>query len=114
MGQVVLASQDMLSRMNVGDFVSVGGSVVSPGWLYADTLDVSPTPYVPGATEVFVTGLLSSVDTMTGTAQIGGLTIDYTPSLADGAAPSGMMWGFAGVRPTLDGVMLSDQSIELR
>ncbi len=114
MGQVVLASQDMLAGMTVGDFVSVEGSVVSPGWLYADTLDVSSTPYVAGATEVFVTGMLSSVDRIAGTAQIGGLTIDYTPSLSGGEAPSGTMWSFTGIRPTADGAMLSDRSIVRR
>ena len=106
-----MASQSMLAGMNVGDFVSVEGSVVSPGWLYADTLDVSATPYVPGATQVFVSGMLSSVDRMAGTARIGGLTIDYTQSLAGGETPSGMMWSFAGIRPTSDGAMLSDRSI---
>ena len=114
MGQIVLASQDMLAGMNVGDFVTVEGSVVSPGWLYADTLDVAGTPYVPGATEVLVTGMMSSIDRLAGTAQIGGLTIDYTPSLAGGEAPSGAMWSFTGIRPTADGAMLSDRSIEHR
>ncbi|MDJ0710124.1 MAG: hypothetical protein QNJ14_07030 [Woeseiaceae bacterium] len=114
MGQVVLASQDMLAGMSVGDFVSVEGSVVSPGWLYADTLDVSSTPYVPGATQVFVTGMLSSVDKLAGTAEIGGLIIDFTPSLSGGETPSGTMWSFAGIRPTADGAMLSDRSIGIR
>jgi hypothetical protein len=88
MGQVVMASQNMLSEMKVGDFVT----------------------YVPGATEVFVTGLLSSVDYFTGTARMGGLTIDYTSGLGDGAAPTSAMWSFSGIRPGVDGVMVSDQS----
>jgi hypothetical protein len=41
MGQVVMASQSMLSTMRVGDFVEVGGSVISSGWYYADTVSVS-------------------------------------------------------------------------
>jgi hypothetical protein len=111
MGQVVMASQGMLADMHVGDFVSVAGSVVSPGWLYADDVSISTDLYVPGASEVFVTGLLSSVDLAHGTAQIGGLTIDYTSSLSSVDAPSGAMWSFAGTRPLAQGVMLSDRSV---
>ena len=110
MGQIVMASQSMLAGMTVGDYVSVAGSVVSPGWLYADELSVSAERYVPGATEVFVTGLLSSVDLARGTAEMGGLTIDYTPSLSRGFAPSSALWSFAGTMPARNGVMLSDRT----
>ena len=110
MGQVVMASQTMLAGMRVGDYVSVSGSVVSSGWLYADSVSVSADRYVPGATEVFVTGLLSSVNREMGTARIGGLTIDYTASLGSSSAPSGAIWSFSGIRPAQRGVMLSDRS----
>jgi hypothetical protein len=114
MGQIVMASRDALARMSVGDFVSVQGSVVGPGWLYADDVSVSNTLYVPGATEVFVTGMLSSVDRAAGTARMGGLTIDYTSSLGAGSAPSEMMWSFSGTRPASSGVMISDRTGGLR
>jgi hypothetical protein len=94
----------------VGDFVSVAGSVVAPGWLYADDVSVSTELYVPGATEVLVTGWMSSVDSAQGTAQIGSLTIDYTSSLGSADAPSGAIWSFAGIRPVAQGIMLSDRS----
>jgi len=100
----------MLASMRVGDFVSVSGSVVSQGWLYADEVSVSTERYVPGATEVFVTGLLTSVDRKSGTAQVGGLTIDFTASLGNSSAPSGAIWSFKGIRPAQRGVMLSDRS----
>jgi hypothetical protein len=100
----------MLRNMHVGDLVSVQGSVVSPGWLYADDVAVSALPYVPGATEVFVTGLLTSVDASMGTAQMGGLTIDYTSSLGASGLPAAALWSFAGIRPTVDGAMISDRS----
>ena len=114
MGQVVMASKDMLIAMRVGDFVTVDGSVVSPGWLYADAIAVSDITYVPGATKVFVSGMLSEIDVSTGTARLGDLTIDYTASLAIGRAPSGSMWAFAGTRPQSDGVLMSDQSGAVR
>jgi len=110
MGQVVMASQTMLSGMRVGDYVTVSGSIASPGWLYADGVSVSTDSYVPGATEVFVTGLLSSVDLARGTAKIGSLTIDYTSSLGSASAPSGAIWSFKGIRPADRGVMLSDRA----
>jgi PIN domain nuclease of toxin-antitoxin system len=114
MGQVVMASKDMLIAMRVGDFVTVNGSVVSPGWLYADAIAVSDIAYVPGATKVFVSGMLSEIDVSTGTARLGDLTIDYTASLAIGRAPSGSMWAFAGTRPQSGGVLMSDQSGAVR
>jgi hypothetical protein len=110
MGQVVMASQDMLVGMRVGDFVQVEGSVISSGWYYADTVDVSDQLYVPGSTEVFVSGVISSMNPMNGTAQMGGLTIDYTPSLGGSNAPSGDMWSFRGTRPSRGGMMISDRS----
>jgi len=96
--------------MRVGDFVSVQGSVVASGWLYADGLSVSTEAYVPGATEVFVTGMLSSVDSANGLALVGGLTIDYTASLGSGQVPNGVLWSFVGTRPTTKGIMVSDRT----
>ena len=110
MGQIVMASQSMLSTLKVGEFVSVRGSVVAAGWLYADDISVSSERYIPGSTRVFVSGLLNSVNTRNGTAQMGGLTIDYTPSLGAGRAPAGALWGFHGIIPQLRGVMISEGS----
>ncbi len=114
MGQVVMASQNMLATLSVGDYVSVGGSVIASGWLYADDVVVSNQRYVPGSTEVFVSGMLSSINQMNGTAQMGDLTIDYTSSLGNAAAPSSIMWSFAGTRSGRGGVMTSDRSANAR
>ena len=105
-----MASQDMLSSMRVGDFVTVGGTAISSGWYYADTVSVSDQSYVPGATGVFISGLMSSVDFMNGTAQMGDLTIDYTASLGSSEAPSGDTWSFHGTRPSLRGSMISTRT----
>jgi hypothetical protein len=104
----------MLSAMRVGDFVTVDGSVVSPGWLYADAISVSDKSYVPGATKVFVSGMLTAIDVVNGTARMGGLTIDYTATLGNGRAPSGSIWSFEGTRPQSGGVMVSDRSGSIR
>ena len=108
MGQVVMASQDMLAGMRVGDLVSVEGTVVASGWLYADGVSQSNQRYVAGATEVFVTGMLNSINRGDGTARMGGLTIDYTSSLGRTTAPQGAMWSFRGTVPTAQGVMLAN------
>jgi hypothetical protein len=69
--------------------------------------------YVPGATEVFVTGIPSSVDFGRGTARIGELEIDYTPSLGGrrfggiGAAIT-----VIGTQPALGGSMLGHRVID--
>ena len=110
MGQVVMASQGMLADLQVGAFVAVEGTVISSGWYFADAVNVSDQMYIPGATEVFVSGMISSVNQMNGTAQMGGLTIDYTPSLGGSSAPSGEMWSFRGTRPSQGGMMISDRS----
>ena len=111
MGQIVMASQSMLSGMRVGDFVTVEGSVIASGWLYADKITVSADRYVPGSTEVFVSGMLSSINLLKGTARMGGLTIDYTASLGSSTAPTGLMWSFRGTQPGMQGVMISDWSV---
>jgi hypothetical protein len=110
MGQIVMASQDMLIELQVGDYVTVEGTVISSGWYYADAVDVSDQLYVPGSTEVFVSGVISSVNSMNGTAQMGDLTIDYTPSLGSSNAPSGTAWSFRGTRPSQGGMMISDRT----
>ena len=115
MGQVVLASQSMLASLQVGDFVEVGGSVVSSGWYYADVVNVTGVSYVPGSTEVFVAGMLSSIDSRHGTAQMGDLVIDYTSSLGGAEAPSGDMWSFHGTLPNHRGdVMISSRTAAIK
>ena len=60
------------------------------------------------------TMFLTSVDSAAGTAQMGGLTIDYTSSLGNSDGPAASMWSFAGIRPANDGVMISDWTIDAR
>ena len=102
-----MASDEMLNNLRVGDFVTVAGSIVSEGWLYADALAVTGIDYVAGATEVFVAGMLTEVNEASGQAQLGELTIDYTPSLAVASAPSNATWSFRGTLPAMDGPMVS-------
>jgi len=109
-----MASQGMLSGMQVGDFVAVQGTVISSGWYFADDISVSNQRYVPGSTEVFISGMMSSINLRDGTAQVGSLTIDYTSSLGSSEAPSGAMWSFSGTRPSAGGAMVSTKTQGVR
>ena len=98
----------MLSKLRIGDYVSVNGSVISSGWLYADEVSVFAESYVPGASTVFITGIPSAIDLSTGRVQIGGLTIDYTPALSSGDLGIGLEMSFRGIQPVRSGLLISD------
>ena len=108
MGQIILASQSMLGSMRIGDYVSVNGTVISSGWLYADDVSVLGESYVPGASAVCVTGIPSAIDLSTGRVQIGGQTIDYTPVLSSGDLVVGFEMSFCGIQPVTRGLLISD------
>ncbi|MGB5411060.1 MAG: hypothetical protein WBN09_06000, partial [Woeseiaceae bacterium] len=108
MGQFVLASSVDLATLSVGDYVAVEGSVVSSGWLYADSLEVSSQPYAAGSDPVFVTGIPSSIDIDLGIARIGNLDVDYTPALSGFNHPQGNILAFGGIQPISKGLVISD------
>ena len=110
LGQTVISSRSTLGRLQVGKYVFVEGTVVSSGWLYADRLHVSDRDYVPGSDKVLVTGLPSIIDGTTGTAEMGSLIIDYTASMSDGSLNTGTIWQFVGIRPSSNGVLISDKA----
>ncbi|MEM1176388.1 MAG: hypothetical protein AAGI27_16455, partial [Pseudomonadota bacterium] len=107
MGQTVVASTTMLRGLNEGDYVSVNGSVMGAGWLYADTVAISDERYVPGASPVVVTGMMSEVNEDLGSALIGGLTVDFTSATSSGVLPRGNLFVFSGIQPVQEGVLLS-------
>ena len=109
MGQTVVASTTMLRGLSEGDYVSVNGSVMGAGWLYADGVSVSEEMYVPGASPVVVTGIMSSLDEDLGSVTVGGLTVDYTPAMGNGILPRGNLFVFSGIQPVQEGVLLSTE-----
>jgi hypothetical protein len=113
MGQTVLFG-DSVGALQVGNFVTVSGAISGAGLITATEVAISPKGYVPGATEVFVTGIPSSVDFGLGTAQIGELTVDYTPSLGgSGFGGIGAAVTVIGTQPALNGTMLGDRVIDM-
>jgi len=99
--------------LQVGDYVTVTGFIVRAGVISAESVDVSASAYVPGASQVFVTGIPSSIDYKFGTARIGELTVDYTPSLSGNRFGGiGAAITVIGTQPALGGVMLGDRVID--
>ena len=112
-GQTVSFSSDDLDGLRVGRFVTVFGSIAGAGRIDATGIDMSPEMYVPGSTEIFVTGIPSSVNFARGTALIGELEVDYTPSLGgSGFGGIGAAITVIGTQPAFGGAMLGDSVID--
>jgi hypothetical protein len=113
-GQTVTFAGDRFVSLRVGDFVNVFGSISGAGTIEASDVGISSDLYVPGATEVSVTGIPSSVDFLNGTARIGGLTVDYTPSLGGSDFGGiGAAITVIGTQPALGGAMLGESVIDM-
>jgi hypothetical protein len=112
-GQSVSFARDGVAGMQVGDYVMVYGSLAGSGSVDATAVELSPMMYVPGVSEVFVTGIPSSVDYTLGTVRIGELNVDYTPSLG-GNTFDGMGAAITvfGTQPALGGTMLGDSVVD--
>ena len=86
---------------------------MSAGVIHAESVNISASRYIPGASEVFVTGIPSSINYNLGTAKIGELTVDYTPSLGgEGFGGIGAAITVIGTQPALGGVMLGNRVID--
>jgi hypothetical protein len=112
-GQTVSFPREGLGALRVGGFVTVYGSIAGAGRIDATGVDISSEMYVPGATEVFVTGIPSSVNFARGTARIGSLDVDYTPSLGGSRFGGiGAAITVIGTQPAFGGAMLGDSVID--
>src|SRR5262245_26158809 len=69
------------------------------------TVNVLPERNVPGATQVYVTGVVSSVS-LTGKVKIGSLTIDTTP-IVGASLKAGDTAEFLGTQPVPNGVFVA-------
>ncbi len=65
------------------EIVAISGTLVATGKYKAASVALlsSVTQYVPGATSLFITGRINSIDYAMGTLKIGSLTVDYTAAL---------------------------------
>ncbi len=112
-GQTVSFARESLGGLQVGGFVTVYGSISGAGRITATSVDISAEMYVPGATEVLVTGIPSSVNFARGTALIGELEVDYTPSLSGSRFGGiGAAITVIGTQPAFGGAMLGDSVVD--
>jgi hypothetical protein len=113
LGQRVFVPGDAYSGLQLGDYVMVSGRVTGAGTIEADTVIQTGQRYVPGASEVFVTGIPTSVDSRFGTAKIGELKVDYTSSLAGSDFEGiGAAITVIGTQPALGGVMIGNRVLD--
>ncbi|MGI9273118.1 MAG: hypothetical protein ACR2QT_15175 [Woeseiaceae bacterium] len=96
-----------------GDYVLVSGRITGAGTIQGETVSQMGQRYIAGASEVFVTGIPSSVNMRFGTATIGELQIDYTQSMGDSNFKGiGAAITVFGTQPALGGLMISDQVLD--
>ena len=89
------------------------GYLAGAGQIDATGVDISAGMYIPGASEVYVTGIPSSIDYAVGSMRIGELNIDYTPSLgANDQGGMGAAITVYGTQPALGGTMLGETLID--
>jgi hypothetical protein len=109
----VIVSDAEFASLRVGDFVTVSGSIIGAGAIAATGVSISSESYVAGATEILVTGIPSAIDSRRGTAKIGELEVDYTPSMGRSAFGGiGAAISVIGTQPALGRTMLGDSVID--
>jgi len=86
-GEVGLARSN-LSSLTVGDLVAVFGSRTSTGVSVATSLAKLGSASPSTSVDVFVQGTVGAVDRGLGLITVGGISVDYTPLLANGPLPN--------------------------
>jgi hypothetical protein len=117
-GTIVVLGQQVLSEtatgLQVGDLAEVFGAL-GPNGIVASK--ISPAgPYVPGATPVLITGVVSAVNSSLGRATVGNVEIDYSPSLSSGFSAEilvGSTVQLGGLQPAALGLVLSGDVVIL-
>ena len=103
--------QELSVRIASGEIVTatVYGSLRANGMPYPKSIVFSEDQQIPGVTIVTVLGMVQKIDHAHGTLVIGGLTVDYTPLLADGPADfsAGTVVEISGVRFSASGPLLA-------
>jgi hypothetical protein len=96
-------------QLSVGEVVHVYGVLAKDGAI-GDALVQGTDAYAANGDVVFVKGVVTNVDTLLGRAEVNGMTIDYTPQLANAGfvAPSiGDVIAVAASQPLSKGVLMA-------
>ena len=98
-----------------GALVWVDGEFKKDGSVSVASLTVLSETNIPGATQLFVAGIVQSVDA-TGKVKIGSLTIDTTPTIGtyDGSIKVGDTIEFLGVQPVASGTLVASAVAPVR
>ena len=118
LGQLALApatQRGMLSETLVGRMVAVYGEINSDGSLRVSGLtELGSVDYVPGATELYVKGVVSAVNHANATVRLGSLWINYSGALhtlnADDIA-AGKVVALSGLQFANAGSLYADKGI---
>ncbi len=86
--------------------VWVDGTLTKDGKAKVSTINVLPETNVPGATQVYVAGVVSAVS-LTGAVKVGSLTIDTTPIIG-ASFRVGETVAFVGTQPVPNGVLVAN------
>jgi hypothetical protein len=91
-----------------GAVVWVDGELKADGSTQVASLTVLPDANVPGATQLFVSGVVSAID-LTGKAKIGDLIVDLTPTYGSGAESIrvGDVVEVIGIQPASNGALVA-------
>jgi len=96
------------SLPQAGLTVSVFGTINTDGSFNVSSIS-GGNVYVPGATDVFLTGVVKTSNPMLDLITVGGATVDLTLALASGGAmpPVGAAIQLVGTQPSIGGVILA-------
>ena len=77
---------DALQLVHLGAYTSVIGTDDQSGLPIAKEILISNRPYIPGANDVFISGVVTSYNALTGQAKLGNLKIDATSMFASNSS----------------------------
>ncbi|HET9107673.1 MAG TPA: hypothetical protein VFN79_10835 [Steroidobacteraceae bacterium] len=103
-----------LGSISPGTLVWVNGTETANGKSHVQSVIASAQLDVPGATQLFVTGVISAVSDV-GQVRVGKLTVDINQTLtADGALPAlGSLVSLSGTQPVLNGIFLATSAARI-
>jgi hypothetical protein len=106
LGQRVLVAD--ANHLALGETAAVFGTARADGSIVAAAIQ-SRGPYVPGASAVFISGVVQKSEPSVGQVTIGGLSIDLTPSMSRGivSPAEGTRFEVSGTQPVSRGIVIS-------
>ncbi|HEY2807894.1 MAG TPA: hypothetical protein VGI91_03795, partial [Steroidobacteraceae bacterium] len=96
-----------VSGLAIGSLVAVYGRASLDGSITASAIQARGS-YVPGASQVFFSGIVQKASPTIGRAVVNGVSIDLTPAMASGAISpiAGARLKITGIQPVAGGLVL--------